>query len=318
MVQTLITQNWYKKLVNDCKTIITSAVSISRWSLVEGYWKLGERIEQEVRSRPINLIQLFQALGESISKCSKSTFYYSHQFYLKYPDLNKLDELREEEGITWTKIITQYLPALTDEEIKQAETKQLPPTLNFINNDFRKADIEENSIDCIITDPPYPQEFLSLWKDLGEFAYKVLKPSGFLIAYSGQYHLPKVFELLNGQLEYVWTMAILLPGSTQIINARNLMCGWKPILIYCKPPFRKLNTFYDVITSPQGEKQYHNWQQSEGGVRKLIEIFSNEGDIILDPFSGVGTFPKVAYEMKRQAIGIEIDKISHLKAINRI
>lgn len=43
---------------------------------------------------------------------------------------------------------------LIEQEIKDAESKVLPPTLNLINQDFRKADIEENIIDLILTDPP--------------------------------------------------------------------------------------------------------------------------------------------------------------------
>lgn len=305
---------WYYELVDECRAIITEAVFTSRWALVEGYWNLGKRIEEEIRKRPINKRQLFQDLGKSISKCSKSTFYYAHQCAVKYPDINKLPEGK---NITWNKLITKYLPELTDEEKADAEIKILPPTITFSNEDFRNSDISENSIDLILTDPPYPGEFLPLWKDLADFAFKVLKPSGFLVAYSGQYHLPKVFELLSGNLEYVWTMCLEMKGSTQLVNARNIMCAWKPILIYCKPPFVK-KPLYDVISSPQGEKELHEWQQSEGGARKLIELFSKEGDTILDPFSGAGTFPKVAYEMKRKAIGIEIEKDSYLKSIIRI
>lgn len=45
--------------------------------------------------------------------------------------------------------------------------------------------------------------------------------------------------------------------------------------------------------------------------QKIIELFikywSNEGDIILDPFAGTGTTLKVAKELKRSCIGIEIN-----------
>ena len=195
----------------------------------------------------------------------------------------------------------------------------LPPEITMLNEDFRTSKIEENSVDLILTDPPYPEEYLDCWGDLSEFAYKVLKPSGFLVAYSGQFHLTKVMVMLREHLEYYWTMAILLPGGTQIVNGRNLMCGWKPILVYQKEPLEKIeNTFYDTVISPKGEKEHHEWQQSEGGVRKLVEIFSKEGDLIVDPFAGSGTFPLVAYQMKRRAIGIEVDKPTYLDAKERI
>ncbi len=54
----------------------------------------------------------------------------------------------------------------------------------IINDDFRNVNIKDNSIDLILTDPPYPKEYLPLWKDLSFFASRVLKPSKFLLTYS--------------------------------------------------------------------------------------------------------------------------------------
>lgn len=42
-----VNQEWYEHLVEECKAIITEAVFTSRWALVEGYWKLGERIRED-------------------------------------------------------------------------------------------------------------------------------------------------------------------------------------------------------------------------------------------------------------------------------
>ena len=43
-------------------------------------------------------------------------------------------------------------------------------------------------------------------------------------------------------------------------------------------------------------------------VKDHILSWSNEGDIVLDPFCGSGTVPKVATSLKRQWVGIEISK----------
>jgi len=112
----LTTQDWYIHLVNDCKSIITEAVFMSRWALVEGYWSLGRRIEEETRTRPINVIQLLQDLAKSIS-ISYRTGYYAHQIYLKYPDIQQIPEGK---SITWNKLITKYLPKVSVE-------KETPP-----------------------------------------------------------------------------------------------------------------------------------------------------------------------------------------------
>lgn len=46
------------------------------------------------------------------------------------------------------------------------------------HGDFRQVldDIEDDSLDAIITDPPYPDEFLPLWADLADFAMRKLRP----------------------------------------------------------------------------------------------------------------------------------------------
>ena len=46
--------------------------------------------------------------------------------------------------------------------------------------------VEAESVDVIITDPPYPGEFLSCWDELAAFAVHALKPGGSLVTMSGQ------------------------------------------------------------------------------------------------------------------------------------
>jgi DNA modification methylase len=85
------------------------------------------------------------------------------------------------------------------------------------------------------------------------------------------------------------------------------MCGWKPVLVFSKGRKKMRFSAYDVLESKQMEKHSHKWQQSESGVEKLIEIFSEPGQLIVDPFAGSGTFLKVAKDLSRNAIGAEIN-----------
>jgi hypothetical protein len=41
-------------------------------------------------------------------------------------------------------------------------------------------------------------------------------------------------------------------------------------------------------------------------VERLIETYSNPGELVLDPFMGIGTVPKIAIDMGRRAYGIEL------------
>jgi modification methylase len=43
-------------------------------------------------------------------------------------------------------------------------------------------------------------------------------------------------------------------------------------------------------------------------VRRCIEAFTDEGDIVLDPYNGIGTTTRVAKEMGRKYVGIEISE----------
>ena len=180
--------------------------------------------------------------------------------------------------------------------------------IDFRLGDFEEvfADIKDGSIDCIITDPPYPKEFLECWTKLSRFAKRVLKPNGFCIAYSGQMHLPEVIKRMNEHLDYYWTFAVYHEGQTQIVNGVNLICRWKPVLIFQNKKKKLNNTFQDYFISEQREKQGHDWQQSKSGVGYLIEMFTKPNDLILEPFAGSGTTIKAAIEKGRRIKAAEI------------
>lgn len=90
--------------------------------------------------------------------------------------------------------------------------------VRLYNGDFYTIcqTFENDSIDCIITDPPYPEEYLPLWSQLSEIACKKLKPGGFCITYSGKYHLPEVFVRLSTYLKYYWLLILLHTGSLKV------------------------------------------------------------------------------------------------------
>lgn len=184
-----------------------------------------------------------------------------------------------------------------------------------INIDFRLGDFEEvfadlpdGSIDCIITDPPYPYEFIEVWSKLSRFAKRVLKPNGYCIAYSGQMYLPEVMQRMSENLDYYWTFAVYHEGQTQIVNGINLMCRWKPVLIFQNGKKKISNTFEDYFISDRREKNGHDWQQSKSGVSYLIEMFTKPMDTILEPFAGSGTTIIAAYEKKRNILAAEINE----------
>ena len=172
--------------------------------------------------------------------------------------------------------------------------------------DFKKVLSDIYDINAIITDPPYPKEFLNCFSELALFAKEHLKKDGFVAVYSGQYHLPEVIKRLSEHLTYVWTFCLYHTGKKQLVNGVNVMCGWKPVLIFSNGKKKFRYSAYDVLVSERREKFGHDWQQSESGVYSLIDILTKPGELIVDPFAGAGTFLKVAHENGRRVIGAEI------------
>jgi len=171
-----------------------------------------------------------------------------------------------------------------------------------------EKDIADNSIDAIITDPPYGGEYLHVWEDLSRIGSRILKPSGWLVTYVGKLYLPAIIEKLNENLEYYWTISLKLQGAHRSYHARKAFEEWRPILIFQKPPFRRTDDYFgDLITGSGRDKTLHKWQQNIGGVEKLIKIFTKPGDLILDPYAGAGTFLIAAKRLGRNFIGIDSD-----------
>ena len=120
-MQEIETQEWYIHLVKQCQAIITEAGFYSRWSLVEGYHQLGERILQEhdnFNGAKIYGQEIVQRVANSLGKSARS-IYYAVQFARQYPDLNLLPEGK---NTSWHAICHKYLGKPKDKE--EGETRE--------------------------------------------------------------------------------------------------------------------------------------------------------------------------------------------------
>ena len=178
-------------------------------------------------------------------------------------------------------------------------------------------EIADNSVDYIITDPPYPEEFLPLYADLAILAERVLKPGGSLICMCGQSYLPKVLSMLTGGLTYHWCACYNTPGSAAQIYQRKIMTNWKPLLWLTKGQY-KGEWCKDTFTSPANDKRFHHWGQSLGGMEDIVKTITNPNDIILDPFLGGGTTGVAAVINGRKFIGTDIEQSCIDTAMQRI
>lgn len=191
------------------------------------------------------------------------------------------------------------------------------------NKDISDVLIADNSINLILTDPPYPRGYLPCWSKLARFASEKLKDGGVLLAMSGQSYLPEVYANMKYKgLEYYWTLALNQPKVPTILQTKRLNCFWKPILVYVKGDYKGTFQPTDVYSSDYEDtkegKAFHEWGQNYEVFSKLITDWSYAGDVVCDPFLGGGTCGVAAIRNKRKFIGVEILKDVYLTAKQRI
>jgi 16S rRNA G966 N2-methylase RsmD len=198
----------------------------------------------------------------------------------------------------------------------------LPPMSDryeIIHGDMKDvlATWPEHSVDCILTDPPYPREFVDLYLYLAQLSIRVLKPGGLLVMMCGQSYLPEIFERLSSitkadwGLDYRWTMAYLTPGGQAVqLFQRHVNTFWKPVLVYSNGPVHSDSPWFGDVaksSSNDNDKTLHKWGQSESGFVSLMSAVTIPGQVVMDPFMGAGTTGVVALGMDRRFIGIDID-----------
>lgn len=191
---------------------------------------------------------------------------------------------------------------------KQPDIKKTHP--NVKKGDFRKILAKLHDVDAIITDPPYGKEHLGLWSALGQFAADRLVDNGVLLAYSGQMYLPNVLQLLSEHLDYWWTFAVVHKGSGNLTPlgqpVRKVINKWKPVVMFVQRGGGFDDTFLDIIPSVEPEKHAHNWAQSIQESIWMIETFTEENALVVDPMAGSGTVGYACDMTGRKFSGAEI------------
>jgi 16S rRNA G966 N2-methylase RsmD len=210
-------------------------------------------------------------------------------------------------------------------EQEKAKAEQVETVLeNIYLGDFYDIcqEFADNSIDVILTDPPYPEKFIPEYGRLAEVASRILKPGGFLLAMAGQSYLPEIINKMTPHLNYHWLISYQTPGGqSPQIWPKGINAFWKPVLWFIKGEYQKEDWFGDVVSSRvnDNDKRYHeDWGQSESGIGQLVEKYTQPGSVILDPFFGGGTLGVVCLEVGRQFVGIEKNKEQYEIARERI
>jgi modification methylase len=199
----------------------------------------------------------------------------------------------------------------------------------------------DNSIDTIITSPPYNKYGLSKYKhrkikystyndDMNEDdyqdwqieilneCYRVLKPNGSMFynhknrRVKCKEHIPQEF-ILKSDLNLYQTIIWNRNQSPSIFNT-FLMPTYEYIFWLTKTNktpkvFRnRLDTIKDIWNITPSRSKIHPATFPEKLVENCILLSTNEGDLVLDIFSGIGTTANVSERLNRDFIGFEICK----------
>ena len=110
------------------------------------------------------------------------------------------------------------------------------------------------------------------------------------------------------------------PSHPQAVTSQYGKNGKRKDIWIPHPKGAKPKDIIEIPTTCNGmvEKTPHPTQKPEELLRKLILASSNEGDTILDPFSGSGTTLVVAEQLNRKWSGCDIEQKYNKWAIKRI
>jgi SAM-dependent methyltransferase len=196
---------------------------------------------------------------------------------------------------------------LAEREATAATVKRLGAHVR--HGDFRKvlADLPDNSVDLIFTDPPYDKRSIPLYGALAELAARVLVPGGSLVCYAGVHALPTLFPLMTPHLAFWWQFCVRLKAAFPRQHGWRVHVHYKPLLWFVKGKYRG-EYIVDVIESTWLEKNWHDWQQSEAEAAHCISKLTPSDGLVLDPMCGSGTTLLAARRLGRRYLGVDLDR----------
>ena len=202
---------------------------------------------------------------------------------------------------------------------------RLPADITIEKCDFRKLDVEAETVDLILTDPPWSVHKNHLHKPMSEAFVRWLKPGGMLLCYCGNASLPLFLDAFRASgLKYQWLLGTAnwpggdddrLPDGVPFGTIRHggkFSAALRPVLLFSKGgTFRTHKTPTDIVFTKGRDERTHplNWQQPLDEARYFVAHFAAPGSFIVDPFLGSGTNAvAVALEGQgRRFLGCDID-----------
>lgn len=209
----------------------------------------------------------------------------------------------------------------------------------------------DNSIDLIVTDPPYPTTKRGISKNTttGGLVRSELGQQGKIFRYNDincKKYAPEFFRVLKEDSHcYIMTNHVnliemlntftdcgfhfiksLIWNKGNKIMGQAYMSQFEYILFFRKEKFKKINNcgasdiidIKNIKTKDIQGKNIHDTEKPIGLYKILIENSSLENEIVVDPFAGSNNCQFACMETNRYFIGSELDKEYFDKATERL
>ena len=198
----------------------------------------------------------------------------------------------------------------------------------------------DNSVDSLITDPPYGVTGLEWDNDNIEWlseAFRIVKDEGVIVSFGTQPFTTKIINKYNKEFRYCWVWNKSISGNPLIAKYQPLKIH-EDIIVLSKKPYRynpimrkgelrkkgggRSNLLNMDMSSSVSDDYYpvsilnfsnafrgdHPTQKPLDLLRYLVETYSKINDVIYDPFMGSGTTARACKDLGRNYIGSEISK----------
>jgi len=203
-------------------------------------------------------------------------------------------------------------------------------------------ELQDKSIDLILTDPPYNLSNYSTgnielpWRktinnDLADWDRnsfepaewvaefkRILKPTGNIFAFTsynlmGKWH--QAFDPEFDTFQYmVWHKTNPVPKiyKAGFLNSCELIiCAWNKGHTWNFSSQKEMHNFIETpicMGSERLKNPQHPTQKPIKVLERIIRIATNLGDVVLDPFMGVGSTGVAALNLGRRFIGFELEQ----------
>lgn len=211
----------------------------------------------------------------------------------------------------------------------------------LLNKDCREVlkGVPDESIDLVVTDPPYRVTTRGGYSTSGGMFKKDIFNTGKVFTHNSiepNEYLPELYRVLKQNTHcYVMTNHVnlvqiitearacgfhfiksLVWDKGNKIMGQAYMSQFEYILFFRKGAFKKINHCgtSDLIHVPNKKtkgadgKNLHDTEKPVALMELLIENSSQEGDLVLDPFTGVGSTGIACMRKGRNFLGTELDE----------